>query len=87
VVRVITYLCKRKADNIQAITTTMTASIQVARTDNDSQESKKQEYCELQPTRSIAEAEVHTSQDDTRNGEFHRSFSPRKVHASVVSLK
>ncbi|KAF3006960.1 hypothetical protein E8E14_004184 [Neopestalotiopsis sp. 37M] len=62
----------------------MTASIPVAHIDNDSQEGKKQEYCDLQPTRSIAEAEVHTSRDDTRNGEFHRSFSPRKVHASAI---
>lgn len=55
---------------------------------NNEKEVKKDEYCGLEPIRSVAEAEAHLSVDDTRNGQFHRSFSPRKVHASIAcSLK
>lgn len=51
--------------------------------DND-KEVKKEDYDGLEPIRSVAEAEAHLSVDDTRNGQFHRSFSPRKVHASIA---
>ncbi|KAI0153865.1 amino acid permease/ SLC12A domain-containing protein [Pestalotiopsis sp. NC0098] len=46
---------------------------------NNEKEAKKDDYGGLEPIRSVAEAEAHLSVDDTRNGQFHRSFSPRKV--------
>lgn len=39
---------------------------------------------EKQPTNSVAEAGMTEIQED-RNGQFHRSFTPRQVHVSQTS--
>jgi hypothetical protein len=44
----------------------------------------KEKLPELHPTESVVEANS-SEIDDTRNGQFHRSFTTRQVHVSPTS--
>lgn len=41
----------------------------------------KHEWSDLQPSGSASESRSEGTQEN-RNGQFHRSFSPRQIHAS-----
>lgn len=46
-------------------------------------EAAKHECNTLQPTRSVDGSQIEGVQDN-RNGQFHRSFSPRQVHVRLI---
>jgi amino acid transporter len=45
----------------------------------EDQTAVKHEDNTLQPTESLAEPQI-AEMEENRNGQFHRSFSPRQVH-------
>jgi amino acid transporter len=45
----------------------------------EDQTAVKHEANTLQPTESLAEPQI-AEMEENRNGQFHRSFSPRQVH-------